>query len=124
MEGNPNLHVLVAGSPTENAANVVGAGLTRILDEAAREYDLVILDSPPMLGFAEPLHMAAVVDGVILIARAGRTDRKAVASVISILQKLRANVLGIVLNDVHKMMNDSYYHYADTAKYYRTGNIA
>jgi capsular exopolysaccharide synthesis family protein len=124
MEGNPNLHVLVAGSPTENAANGVGAGLTRILDEAAREYDLVILDSPPMLGFAEPLHMAAVVDGVILIARAGRTDRKAVASVISILQKLRANVLGIVLNDVHKMMNDSYYHYADTAKYYRTGNIA
>ena len=41
------------------------------LDEAASEYNLVVLDAPPLLGFAEPLQMATAVDGVIVVARAG-----------------------------------------------------
>jgi Mrp family chromosome partitioning ATPase len=41
------------------------------VEEAAREYDLVVLDAPPLLGFAEPLQMASLVDGVIVVARAG-----------------------------------------------------
>ena len=50
-----------------------------MLEEASLEYDLVILDAPPLLGFAEPLQMATAVDGVIVVARAGQTSRKAVA---------------------------------------------
>jgi len=41
-----------------------------LIEEAAREYDLVVLDAPPLLGFAEPLQMAMAVDGVIVVARA------------------------------------------------------
>ena len=42
----------------------------------------MILDAPPLLGFPEPLQMAAAVDGVVIVARAGQTSRKGVASVL------------------------------------------
>ncbi|MEI9814159.1 MAG: hypothetical protein WDO18_16605 [Acidobacteriota bacterium] len=56
--------------------------MAELIDEATREYDLVVLDAPPLLGFAEPLQMATVVDGVIVVARAGDTSRKALATVV------------------------------------------
>ncbi len=82
----------------------------------------MILDAPPLLGFAEPLQMATVVDGVVVVTRAGETNRKAVASVIQTLHRLRATVLGVVLNEVHKEMSDSYYYYSHYGKYYRPHN--
>lgn len=90
-----------------------------MLEEASVEYDLVILDAPPLLGFAEPLQMASAVDGVIVVARAGRTSRRAVASVLATLHRLRAKVVGLVLNEVHKELSDSYYYYGYYRSYYR-----
>jgi len=94
--------------------------LQQVLEEASGEYDLVILDAPPLLGFAEPLQMATLVDGVVVVTRAGETSRKAVASVIATLRRLRATVVGVVLNEVHKELSDSYYYYSHYGKYYRS----
>jgi capsular exopolysaccharide synthesis family protein len=118
----PNLEILPAGPTSRRAADLVGRGLQQLLDEACAGYDLVILDAPPLLGFAEPLQMATVVDGVVVVTRAGETSRKAVASVIATLRRLRAAVVGIVLNEVHKEMSDSYYYYGHYGKYYRTSS--
>jgi len=118
----PNLDVLPAGPPSRRAADLIGRGLEQLLDEAALQYDLVILDAPPLLGFAEPLQMAAVVDGVVVITRAGETSRKAVASVLAALNRLRATVVGVVLNEVHKELSDSYYYYSYYGKYYHPKN--
>ena len=90
-----------------------------MLEEASAEYDLVMLDAPPLLGFAEPLQMATAVDGVIVVARAGRTNRKAVASVLATLNRLRAKVMGLVLNEVHAELSESYYYYGYYRSYYR-----
>jgi len=115
----PHLYILPAGPPSRRASDLVGRGLTELLEEAASEYDLVILDAPPLLGFAEPLQMATAVDGVLVVARAGRTSRKAVASVLATLTRLRAKVVGLVLNEVHKELSDSYYYYGYYRSYYR-----
>ncbi len=120
----PDLEILPAGPSSRRAADLVGKGLQQLLDEACFQYDLVILDAPPLLGFAEPLQMATVVDGVVVVTRAGETNRKAVASVIQTLHRLRASVLGVVLNEVHKEMSDSYYYYSHYGKYYRPHNRA
>jgi capsular exopolysaccharide synthesis family protein len=109
-EALPDLYILPAGPPSRRASDLVGRGLTELLEEASVEYDLVILDAPPLLGFAEPLQMATAVDGVIVVARAGRTSRRAVASVLATLNRLRAKVVGLVLNEVHKELSDSYYY--------------
>jgi len=116
---NLNLSVMPAGSATRRAADLVGRGLSQLLDEVSQEFDLVILDAPPLLGFPEPLQMAAAVDGVIVVTRAGQTNRSAVASVLSTLTRLRANVVGLVLNEVHKELSHSYYYYGYYGKYYR-----
>ncbi len=107
----PNLDVLAAGPSSRRVAERVANVLPPILDEAEREYDLVLIDSPPLLGFAEPLEIASLADSVILIARAGRTNRSAVASAMSQLRRVRANVIGIVLNGVRPDMNAKYYYY-------------
>jgi Mrp family chromosome partitioning ATPase len=78
------------------------------------------VDAPPLLGFAEPLQMATAVDGVLVVARAGRTTRKAVAMVLATLQRVRARTVGLVLNEVHRDLSESYYYYDDYRHYYRT----
>jgi len=122
--GFTHLDILPAGPPSHVAADLMGHGLTQLLDEASREYDLIVLDAPPLLGFAEPLEMATAVDGVVVVTRAGQTPRKAAASVLAILARLRANTLGVVLNEVRQDSSESYYYYAHYAKYYKQGKGA
>ncbi len=113
------LYILPAGPVKRQAAELVGQLLPRLLEEASEDFDLVILDAPPLLGFPEPLQMAAAVDGVIVVAKAGQTDRAGVAEVLSTLDGLRANVVGVILNEVRKDNSRSYYYYGDNyGKYY------
>jgi capsular exopolysaccharide synthesis family protein len=119
VEGRPNLSVLPAGLGSHRAADLIGPRLATLLDEFAKEYDLVILDSPPLLGFAECLQMATAADGVLIISLAGETKRRAVAEVISVLSRLRANIVGVVLNQVSRNTSaDGYSYYG----YYRYGH--
>jgi succinoglycan biosynthesis transport protein ExoP len=120
--GIPELDILPAGSVSRRAADLIGNGLQPLLDECSAHYDLIILDAPPLLGFPEPLQMATAVDGVVIVARAGQTSRKGVASVLHTLHRLRANVVGLVLNEVHREISDTYYYYGYYGKYYKHYN--
>ena len=114
----PGLDILPAGLASRRASDLVGSMMVDILDEAVKEYDLIFVDAPPVLGFAEAMQVATAVDGVIIMARAGQTSRKAVATVLATLTRLRANVMGIVLNEVDKNSSHGYYYYNDYRKYY------
>ena len=70
-EDYPDLDVLTAGPASRRAADRLGTALEKLLAEAKKDYDLIIVDAPPLLGFAEPLQMAAVVDGVVVITHGG-----------------------------------------------------
>lgn len=113
------LDLITAGPPSRRAAGLLGSRMAGLIDEWQKEYDLVILDGPPLLGFAESLQIATLADGVLIVTRAGQTNRKAVAAAISTLQHLRVNVVGLVLNQVKKHMSDHYYYYGYHGKYYR-----
>jgi capsular exopolysaccharide synthesis family protein len=112
------LDILTAGAPTRRPDDWMRGRMDKIIEELLELYEFVVLDAPPLLGFAEPLEMATSVDGVIVVTRAGNTGRKQVASVIEMLTKLRANVLGVVLNQVNKSMSESYQYYGYYGKYY------
>jgi capsular exopolysaccharide synthesis family protein len=114
----PHLHVLPAGPPSRKAADGVGEVLKKLIAEASDEYDLIICDAPPLLGFAESLQIAVLVDGVVVVALAGQTERTAVASVLTSLKRLKANVIGLVLNEVRSDMSERYYYYGYYGKYY------
>ncbi|MGC9950103.1 MAG: polysaccharide biosynthesis tyrosine autokinase [Bryobacteraceae bacterium] len=115
----PDMDILPTGSSSRRAADLIGASLPSILEEAATDYDLIVIDSPPILGFPEPLQIAAAVDAVVIVALAGQTNRHAVGSALNTLQRMRANVVGLVLNEVTADMSDSYRYYGYYSNYNR-----
>jgi capsular exopolysaccharide synthesis family protein len=120
--GVPGLYVLPAGLSSRRCSELIGANLKQILAQAEAEYDLVIVDAPPILGFPEPLQMAAAVDGVVMVAVAGETNRKAIDLALSTLRRLRANVLGLVLNEITSDSSEGYYYHGYYGKYYKYYN--
>lgn len=119
LETNPNLDILTAGPPSRRAADLVGPMIQGLVEEMSKDYDLIVLDGPPLLGFAESLQMASSADGVIVVTRAGETSRKAVGAAMNTLARLRANAVGLVLNQVKKHHSDHYYYYGYYGKYYK-----
>jgi capsular exopolysaccharide synthesis family protein len=119
IDNIPNLTVLPAGPSFEGCDALIGASLKNILAAAEAEYDLVIVDSPPVLGFSEPLQMAAAAGGVIVVTVAGATDRHAVGQVLASLRRLRVNVLGLILNEVSPSTTDGYYDDRYCRRYYK-----
>lgn len=114
-----SLFLLTAGPVARRSAELVGPALPQLLEEACEAFDLVILDSPPLLGFSETLQMAASVDGVIVVAKTGVTHRSSLGQVLRVLAELRANTLGVVLNGTNRETGGSYYYYGQNyAKYY------
>ena len=118
-ETNEHLDIITAGPPSRRAADLLGASMSSLIEDMSKDYDLIVLDGPPLLGFAESLQMAAAADGVIVVTRAGETSRKAVAAAVRTLYQLRANVVGLVLNQVKKHHSDQYYYQGYYGKYYK-----
>ncbi len=116
----PYLDIITAGPPSRRAADQLGAGIEELLEQAGKTYDLIIVDAPPLLGFSETLQIARVVDGVLVLVRAGQTDRKSVGKVLNLLSRLRANTLGLVINHVSREMGDHYHYYGYSSKYYKS----
>jgi Mrp family chromosome partitioning ATPase len=89
--------------------------LDELLGDMAGRADLVLCDSSPVLLIPDNLFLAAAVDGVILVARAGRTTCRELARAKELLDSIGAKILGVVINEmaVSKLRN----HYKT---YYRT----
>lgn len=96
----PSLEVLPAGRVTAATLDTVGDRFGLLLDEAVKEYDLVIVDSPPMLCSAETLPMAAMSDRVLFVVSAGKTGQSDVQASLNMLVGARARVAGVALNGV------------------------
>ena len=118
FEAIPDLSLLPAGPIRHPVTDIVGRSLKRILEEALSEYDLVVVDAPPVPGFSESLQLAAAVDGVVVVTIAGQTDRKAIDAVITNLRRVHAKLLGLVLNEVTSSTSDSYYSHGTYYEYY------
>jgi len=76
---------------------------------------MVFIDAPPMLCFAEPIQLAHLSDGVLVVCRAGDTSRQAVEGVLKSLRRM-GKTIGLVLNQVHPRLSQSYGPYQS---YYR-----
>ena len=96
----PGLFVMPAGPAMLNAADLISSGFAGVLNQVSRNFDLVIVDAPPMLGVSETQELSGMVDGVLVIAKAESTSARALAETLTMLSRSRANVLGIVMNQV------------------------
>ncbi len=95
------IDVLPSGPMPPNPVELIdSAPMVSLLDELSRRYEFVLIDAPPAVGFADVPLLANLAGGVLLVVRAGRTPRKAVAQASDYLRRLRAKILGVVLNGV------------------------
>jgi capsular exopolysaccharide synthesis family protein len=99
VPGRPNLSVLGSGLPLPLALAPIGPQMRGILDQAILDFDLVVLDSPPLLGCAETLELAAAADLAVLAVRSGQTHMKSLAAAVETLRRVNVPVAGIVLNE-------------------------
>ncbi|ACQ79213.1 capsular exopolysaccharide family [Beutenbergia cavernae DSM 12333] len=106
--GEGDLDVLAAGPTPPNPGDLLGSSaMTDLLADLTSRYDVVVLDSAPLLPVADTTALAAEVDGVLLVAAAGRTSRAALTDAAAALSAVGARRLGIVLNRVRRTAADA-----------------
>ena len=94
----PNLWLVQCGPEPPNPAALLGGSRFRtVIAEASAQFDLVIVDSPPLLGLADTPLIASVVNSVVLVVESGGTRTAAAIEAIHRLTAAGANILGVAL---------------------------
>jgi len=110
------LAVLTAGRPTSDPiAGLTSPRMRRLLDEARAAFDWIILDTPPVAMLPDANLLSAMVDGAIVVVRAGMTPCDLVQRALAAIGRER--VLGIVLNQAmwQTGVSEYYYYYGPSA---------
>ncbi len=117
----PNLFFLPAGAAGQHPSRLFSGGRFRSAIRGFQEdFDIVVLDAPPVVPVSDPLHYVEAVDGVLFMIMAGKTPRDLVLRGIEILRGVGANLLGVVANNLSEVLpyyyDQKYYGYASRAK--------
>ncbi|NUQ91463.1 MAG: polysaccharide biosynthesis tyrosine autokinase [Gemmatimonadaceae bacterium] len=108
------LYAMPAGTAPVTPEDTIGsAKMTVLLNELAREFDVIILDCPPVLALPDSAILSAGADAVVLVVRAGRSKRAELGEAIRELSTVGARLAGVVLNDPDgQVPKDGGYYYA------------
>ena len=107
-----NIHVITAGKKTPNPAEMVSSkAMEELIEILKRKYDYVIIDTPPVRTISDGVILAAKADGVVLVVRAGKTKSADIVKGYKELEKVKANIVGSVLNAVDNRRHGYYYYY-------------
>jgi polysaccharide biosynthesis transport protein len=114
----PNLWVIAAGRMPPNPAELLGSPkMKQGLSQLGEQYDHIVLDTPPVLAVTDARIIGTLVDGVILVIKAGETPKEAVQRTRKLLQDVHAHLIGAILNKVDMRSPD----YAYQSRYYYYG---
>ena len=99
VEGTPGLVVVPAGAPPTNPGELLATGrISGLIDELSSQFDIVLVDAPPVLSAADASSIAPSVDGTIVIVDSSRTDTDTLLRVRAELDRAGGNVVGAILN--------------------------
>ncbi len=110
-----NLSYIPAGPLPPNPSELIGSAIFKKMIQALKEqFNHVVFDSPPVLGFADTTILSTLVDGVVLVVLGGKTPKETLQRAKDILFQVEAHILGVVINRVdirHHDYSHYYYHY-------------
>ena len=111
---NNNLIVLTSGKIPPNPSEMLSSkAMVNLLEALKKEFDYIILDTPPVQAVTDSQILSTKADGTILVVRAERTKKDAVNNAVSLLKKVNANIIGTVLNGLSTDRNKYYYYYGE-----------
>ncbi len=109
-----NIWLMTSGPHPPNPAELLNSRHMRELVGLARErFDTVLIDTPPVLAVIDPVLVASLADATVVIVRAAKTTRKALGRAVAEIRKSKADVIGLVFNEVRigSQAGTPYYHY-------------
>src|SRR5450759_1203839 len=107
-----SLYVLGAGAIPPNPSELLGsASMIATLKELESRFDVVIIDTPPLLPVTDAAVLSTIAGGTVVIVGAGRVDRDHLSRSLQSLETVQARVLGLVLNMIPTQGPDGYYYY-------------
>lgn len=106
------LHVLTSGPIPPNPAELLSAPkLKQLMETFEAQYDIIIIDSPPLLSVTDAQLLSQIASGVILVTNTEKNNRDRLNDARDLLLASGANIIGMVLNKRIKEYKEDDYHY-------------
>ncbi|MDO8732879.1 MAG: polysaccharide biosynthesis tyrosine autokinase [Actinomycetota bacterium] len=106
------LCVLPSGPIPSDPSELLESGKTReLLTELGTQFDLILVDSPPILGLSDALVISTMVDTSVLVARSGMVTKRDLRAAVEQMRKVNAPLVGAVVNSVDTSKRDAYSYY-------------
>jgi polysaccharide biosynthesis transport protein len=117
-DGETGMHFIPApyGTPEQNQL-LSSKQMAAFLNEVREDFDVVVLDSPPVMAASDAVVLSRLVDAVVFVVRWESTPRQMVANAIRLLQRADAAFAGAVVNRVN-LKRHRLFHFGDEAEYY------
>ncbi len=108
-----NLDFIIAGRIHKNPAEILNnSTIGRIFEEMKFYYDLILVDSPPLIPVMDPLLLLEELDGALMVIKAGSTNRDVIRRARELLATQKNKVAGVILNNFYHALPYYYnYHY-------------
>jgi len=120
--GMDNLHIVTCGKVPSNPAELIESEKFKDLLEAFySHYDVILMDTPPLISAADASILATKADSVLLVYRAGEVARGILKRVKAQLDQVKANIIGVVLNDVKAELSPDFEELKHYKYYYYYG---
>lgn len=120
--GIDNLHIMTSGTIPPNPAELVSSkGISEFIENVRSEYDIVLIDGPPVLAATDAAILGSRTDGVILVYQVGRISRGTLKRAKAQLDNVKANVTGVVLNGLRAEISPDLSGYDYYKQYYAYG---
>jgi capsular exopolysaccharide synthesis family protein len=109
----PNLDLITCGVIPPNPSELLASEKMKVfLEQLKAKYQMILFDSPPVIAVTDAAVLSLLLDGVVLVASARETSQQALARAKTLLENVKAKILGVVLNKMEaKSTYGSYYYY-------------
>ena len=112
-----NLYLLTTGTLPPNPAEIIGSNtMENFLEQCKINFDYIILDTPPILPVTDSKLLAIKADATVVVVRSEVSKSKHVSQALKELEKVNANIIGTILNDVEMYSEKLYYDYSNKSK--------
>jgi len=106
-----NLYLLTSGKLPKNPSEFLASKvMSRLIQRLRMKFDIVLFDSPPVIAVTDATLLSTKIDGVVLVARSGQTNRDALVRSRTLLEKVDAHLFGVLLNGLSTDHRYGYYY--------------
>jgi capsular exopolysaccharide synthesis family protein len=115
-----NLSIMTAGGLPPNPSELLGSDvMAKMVDQLEEMYDMVLLDSPPIVAVTDASMISGEIDAIALVVKAGSTERTAVDRAMDMVRNVRAPLIGAILNGAsQESLGGKYAYYYSYYNYY------